>query len=646
VADVKVLININHTFDADLDIFLISPLGTRVELSTDNGSSGDNYVNTIFDDAAATSITAGTAPFTGSYRPETPLSAVDGQSISGDWKLEVTDDLGGDTGTLLNWSLIIQTPKCADAPFLALSKTASASTIQPGQQLTYTLETRSTGELASTGVVLSDTLPANVTYVSSSDGGVFSSGVVTWTVGTIPFGTSVTRTLTVQVNAGVSNGTILSNTFTALSTELPAQNSNTAATTVVAFPSIVVGSAVVTSDQSANQIVTKTLTISNVGTAPLNWNITEQALARLTQSELWAPIQVSGSAKSDRRPSVNPNYSLSVYNNRPILNTPLALINDGSFENLSSAWTEVDNTGCTPWIGDWSSIVGITAYDGTQYFWAGGYCGAPNSNSAAQSLLVPAGSPVLSFYYQAKRTDPDDTTNGVAYVKVNGTMVWSLSMVQANNTTGWVKVTVDLSAYGGQTVSLAFGADNVGTGVGNVFFDYVEWNSPACSANALPWVTAVPVSGTTAPNGSSNIGIVFDSIGLSSGVYTGTLCLNTNDTVKPQVLLPLTMTVTATCVPVSGVDFTYTPTAPKVGKIVTFNGTALTGTMPITYSWNYGDGSAVGSGSPITHVFPITNTAHSYTVTLTTANACTAPTPTQKAVLVAPYQVYLPLVRK
>ena len=45
----------------------------------------------------------------------------------------------------------------------------------------------------------------------------------------------------------------------------------------------------------------------------------------------------------------------------------------------------------------------------------------------------------------------------------------------------------------------------------------------------------------------------------------------------------VTATFVSTCVPVSGADFTYTPTAPKVDKIVTFNGTALTGTTPITY---------------------------------------------------------------
>ena len=51
--DVKIG-NITHTYNSDLDIFLIAPNGTRVELSTDNGTSGDNFIDTIFDDAAAT----------------------------------------------------------------------------------------------------------------------------------------------------------------------------------------------------------------------------------------------------------------------------------------------------------------------------------------------------------------------------------------------------------------------------------------------------------------------------------------------------------------------------------------------------------------------------------------------------------------
>jgi hypothetical protein len=107
----------------------------------------------------------------------------------------------------------------------------------------------------------------------------------------------------------------------------------------------------------------------------------------------------------------------------------------------------------------------------------------------------------------------------------------------------------------------------------------------------------------------------------------------------------VTATFTSTCVPVSNADFTYLPTAPKVGQLVTFNGTVLTGTAPITYSWNYGDGSAVGSGTPITHLFPITVTTHSYTVTLTAANAC-GTVPVSKSLTVRPQTIYLPIAFK
>jgi hypothetical protein len=69
VLDVIVQVNIDHTYDGDLDIFLVSPDGTRVELTTDNGSTGEGFDGTIFDDDASTDITDGSAPFAGSYRP-------------------------------------------------------------------------------------------------------------------------------------------------------------------------------------------------------------------------------------------------------------------------------------------------------------------------------------------------------------------------------------------------------------------------------------------------------------------------------------------------------------------------------------------------------------------------------------------------
>ncbi len=109
ITDLNVRINITHTFVGDLVISLVSPAGTTVSLINRRGSSGDNFTNTVLDDEAATSITSVTstnAPFTGNFRPESPLSLVDGQDPNGTWQLRVTDRAGADVGTLVNWSLI------------------------------------------------------------------------------------------------------------------------------------------------------------------------------------------------------------------------------------------------------------------------------------------------------------------------------------------------------------------------------------------------------------------------------------------------------------------------------------------------------------------------------------------------------------
>ena len=109
VTDVDVKLNITHTYDADLDVYLQHPDGTLVELFTSVGSSGDNFTNTLLDDEAATGIASGSAPFTGSYRPEGLLSALDGKPVAGTWRLKVTDHASIDVGTLQSWCLRITT---------------------------------------------------------------------------------------------------------------------------------------------------------------------------------------------------------------------------------------------------------------------------------------------------------------------------------------------------------------------------------------------------------------------------------------------------------------------------------------------------------------------------------------------------------
>ncbi len=105
VLDVDVTIDITHTYDWDLTITLISPAGTEVELTSQNGGSGDNYSVTVFDDYATTSITAGAPPFNGTFQPEELLSAFNGESVQGDWVLTVEDIWSGDGGFINDFTL-------------------------------------------------------------------------------------------------------------------------------------------------------------------------------------------------------------------------------------------------------------------------------------------------------------------------------------------------------------------------------------------------------------------------------------------------------------------------------------------------------------------------------------------------------------
>lgn len=103
---IKVSINITHSYDSDLDIWLIAPDSTFIELSTGNGGSGNNYTNTNFYDTVPNFIENGNAPFAGSYRPEGVLSDVNnGQDPNGVWRLYIRDTYPTDVGGLISWNI-------------------------------------------------------------------------------------------------------------------------------------------------------------------------------------------------------------------------------------------------------------------------------------------------------------------------------------------------------------------------------------------------------------------------------------------------------------------------------------------------------------------------------------------------------------
>ncbi|MBN2683193.1 MAG: gliding motility-associated C-terminal domain-containing protein, partial [Bacteroidales bacterium] len=123
---VSVCVNISHGNTADIEIFLVDPLGNEHELSSDNGGSGNNYTGTCFTNTAATNITAGSAPFTGNWIPECGTLPT-GLYPNALWRLHIYDDALFDTGDLLNWSLTFESPACATVGFNGLPATLNCN---------------------------------------------------------------------------------------------------------------------------------------------------------------------------------------------------------------------------------------------------------------------------------------------------------------------------------------------------------------------------------------------------------------------------------------------------------------------------------------------------------------------------------------
>jgi uncharacterized repeat protein (TIGR01451 family) len=101
-------------------------------------------------------------------------------------------------------------------------------------------------------------------------------------------------------------------------------------------------------------------------------------------------------------------------------------------------------------------------------------------------------------------------------------------------------------------------------------------------------------------------------------------------------------TVTVLCRVLSEVGFDYEPPMPVASQVVTFAATA-TGSLPITFTWDLGDGTGV-SGATVTHTY---GAEGEYQVILTATNACDRQVVTQTAAVEPPSQwIYLPLLQR
>jgi hypothetical protein len=102
----QVCLDIIHTYNDDLEIYLKAPDNTLIYLAGRLGGSSDNFLGTCFRADAANSILQAQGPFSGVFRPIGVLGNVNnGQNPNGVWQLIIRDVAPPDQGSLLGWSL-------------------------------------------------------------------------------------------------------------------------------------------------------------------------------------------------------------------------------------------------------------------------------------------------------------------------------------------------------------------------------------------------------------------------------------------------------------------------------------------------------------------------------------------------------------
>jgi uncharacterized repeat protein (TIGR01451 family) len=129
--------------------------------------------------------------------------------------VRVIRDLDGPNG--LGVGIVPGEPVTTDlSADLSLAKQSTPSAAGPGDDVTYTLEIANHGPFVAPDVVLSDTLPAGVTFASASDGCLHDQGSIVCTLGNV--GVEATQQVSVVVTVDAGTGGRLTNQAVVTST--------------------------------------------------------------------------------------------------------------------------------------------------------------------------------------------------------------------------------------------------------------------------------------------------------------------------------------------------------------------------------------------------------------------------------------------
>ncbi|MEM7114356.1 MAG: fibronectin type III domain-containing protein [Chloroflexota bacterium] len=403
---------------------------------------------------------------------------------------------------------------------LAITKTDNADPVDFGDNIIYTVEVTNNGPEAAKSVVVTDSLPAGLTFVSATadNGGGCShdSGTISCNLGEIPNG----DTVTISIEVTTATGGTVTNNVSVTGNVTDSDSSN----------------------DSASEDTTIITYITNYTLNPIHdayaadgssreFGVEDEQNLRVRNPDgssarnVFLKFDVSGVAgvveSATLRLYVNDD-SNGVHSIYPVSNNYL---------DDSGPWTETGINGQNAPQVETTPIDAVAA--GARNTWQEFDVTSAVSGSEISLMITSTGG---SHYF-----DSDENTNRPELVIVSNTA----PVEEPDIAVSPASLASGQTADSQRTKSVAV-ANN---GDADLTWTTAEAATDACATPSdLAWAALSASSGTRSPSGSDSVDVTFDSTGLTDGTYTGDLCVQSNDPDTPLVQVPLTLDV---CTPPS-----------------------------------------------------------------------------------------------
>ena len=242
--------------------------------------------------------------------------------------------------------------------------------------------------------------------------------------------------------------------------------------------------------------------------------------------------------------------------------------------------------------------IDLSAYEGDSVYLAWRYVGNDGDSIALDDILVTGFTvqpTVVTISFDAVVTANQGEVTNTVDLDYNG------KIFTADTTMTVLAPDIEVTAPALEMTLLPDETGTITFTIGNVGTANLVWS--LAEDPEVAWLDEAPASGTTLPEGLTEVTVTFDATGQAAGEYTTTIVISSNDPDEASVTLDVTLTVTAVPAP----DIEVAPLLLEKTLMVDDTGTltlTISNVGTADLNWDLADGAAWLSEDPISGTIP------------------------------------------